>query len=165
MPIMTEKLQKYVFHIIFHRVVKHRFLINDFSWTASTFIHMLAGPMTRHKHYHSSRYKEKCISDNDQYKLISWLAGMVTCHNGHKPKRPQTEKATDRNGHKPERSQTATATSRNGRKPKMPQIETATNRNGHISWHQNTHRTQHYTNCTATSVMHQKSGHFISLCY
>ena len=27
-------------------------------------------------------------------------------HNGHKPKRPQTETATDRNGHKPKRPQT-----------------------------------------------------------
>ena len=43
--------------------------------------------------------------------------------NGHKPKRPQTETATDRNGHRPERPQTGTATNRNGHKPKRPQIE------------------------------------------
>ena len=60
----------------------------------------------------------------------------VTGHNGHKPKRPQpkrpqTEKATNRNGHKPEWPQTETATNRNGHKPKRPQTGTATNRNGH----------------------------------
>ena len=57
-------------------------------------------------------------------------------HNGHKPKRPkpkrpQTETATNRNGHKPKRPQTGTATDRNGHRPKRPQTETATNRNGH----------------------------------
>ena len=36
--------------------------------------------------------------------------------NGHKPKRPQTETATNRNGHKPKRPQTGTATNRNGHK-------------------------------------------------
>ena len=57
-------------------------------------------------------------------------------HNGHKPKRlkpkrPQTEIATNRNGHRPGRPQTETATDRNGHKPKRPQTGTATNRNGH----------------------------------
>ena len=51
--------------------------------------------------------------------------------NGHKPKRPQTGKATNRNGHKPERPQTETATARNGHKPKRPQTEKATDRNDH----------------------------------
>ena len=50
--------------------------------------------------------------------------------NGHKPKRPQTEMATNWNGHKPERPQTETATNRNGLKPKRPQTETATDPNG-----------------------------------
>ena len=66
--------------------------------------------------------------------------------NGHKPKRPkpkrpQTETATNRNGHRPERPQTETATNwkatdRNvhkpeGHKPKRPLTETATSRNKH----------------------------------
>ena len=51
--------------------------------------------------------------------------------NGHKPKWPQTETATDRNGHRPERPQTETATNRNGHRPERPQTETATNRNRH----------------------------------
>ena len=61
-------------------------------------------------------------------------------HNGHKakrpkPKRPQTETATNRNGHRPKRPQTETATNRNGHKPKRlfkperPQTGTATNTN------------------------------------
>ena len=40
---------------------------------------------------------------------------------GHKPKRPQTETATNWNSHKQERPQTETATNRNGHKPKRPQ--------------------------------------------
>ena len=55
----------------------------------------------------------------------------ATDRNGHKPKRPQTETATDRNGHKPKRPQTGMATNRNGYKPKRPQTGTATNRNRH----------------------------------
>ena len=64
---------------------------------------------------------------------------MDSDHNGHnpkwpKPKRPQTETATNRNGHrpkghKPKRPQTETATDRNGHKPKRPQTETVINRN------------------------------------
>ena len=57
-------------------------------------------------------------------------------HNGHKPKRPkpkrpQTETATNRNGHRPKRPQTETATNRKGHRPEWPQTGTATNRNGH----------------------------------
>ena len=55
----------------------------------------------------------------------------ATNRNGHRPKRPQTETATNRNGHKPKRPQTETATDRNGHKPKRPQTGTATNRNGY----------------------------------
>ena len=60
----------------------------------------------------------------------------LTGHNGHKPKRPrpkrpQTETATNRNGHKPKRPQTGKARNWNGHKPKRPQTETATNQNGH----------------------------------
>ena len=51
--------------------------------------------------------------------------------NGHKPKRPQTETATDRKGHRPERPQTETATNRNGHRPERPQTGTAINRKGH----------------------------------
>ena len=55
----------------------------------------------------------------------------ATNRNGHKPKRPQTETPTDRNGHRPKRPQTEKATNRNGHKPERPQTQTATNRNGH----------------------------------
>ena len=55
----------------------------------------------------------------------------ATNRNGHRPKRPQTETATNRNGHRPERPQTETATDRNGHKQERLQTETATNRNGH----------------------------------
>ena len=48
----------------------------------------------------------------------------VTGHNGHKPKRPQTE-----------RPQTGTATIQKGHRPKRAQTGKATNRNGHNSCH------------------------------
>ena len=48
---------------------------------------------------------------------------------GHKPKRPQTETATDRNGHKLERPQTELATDRKGHRPKRPQTERTQNIN------------------------------------
>ena len=38
------------------------------------------------------------------------LKHQVSGHNGHRPKRPKTETATNRNGHKPKRPQTETAT-------------------------------------------------------
>ena len=59
------------------------------------------------------------------------ISCMVSGHNGHKPKRPQTETAINRNGHKPKRPQTGTATNRKDHKPKRPQTEKATNRNSH----------------------------------
>ena len=73
--------------------------------------------------------------------LIAWHVYMLghlrdSGHNGHKPKRPkpkrpQTETATNRNGHKPKRPQTGTATNRKGHRPDWPQTGTVTNRNGH----------------------------------
>ena len=83
---------------------------------------------------------------------LSHIDCMVTGHNGHKPKRPQTGTAIDRNGHKPKRPQTGTATDRNGHKPKRPQTGTATNRNGH--------RPERPQTETATSVVtHHISCH------
>ena len=66
-------------------------------------------------------FMEKCF----------WTSLVVTGHNGHKPKRPQTEMATNRKGHKPKRPQTGTAINRNGNRQKRPQTKMATNRNGH----------------------------------
>ena len=57
-------------------------------------------------------------------------------HNAHKlkwprPKRPQTEMATNRNDHRPKWPQIEMATDWNSHKPKRPQTGTATNRKDH----------------------------------
>ena len=75
------------------------------------------------------------VNDSDKVRW-DFVGKRVSGHNGHKPKgqkpkRPQTEKATDRSGHKPERPQTGTASNRNDHKPERPQTEKATNWNGH----------------------------------
>ena len=75
---------------------------------------------------------QNCNHTIHEQNLLQWDSG----HNGHKPerpkpKRPQTETATNRNGHRPKRPQTETATNLNGHRPERPQTETATNRNGH----------------------------------
>ena len=89
--------------------------------------------------FFSTRHTEICtpfVLSCDLLQCNTCLFYSVSGHNGHKPKRPkpkrpQTETATDQNGHKPKRPQTETATNRNGHKPKRPQTEKATNRNGH----------------------------------
>ena len=89
-------------------------------------------------------------------------------HNGHKPKwpkpkRPQTETATNRNGHRPKRSQTETATNRNGHNPERPQTESATNRNGHKpKWPQTgtaTNRNGHKRKRPQTGMATNRNSH------
>ena len=77
-------------------------------------------------------YYVTVYSSNAMHAIVAQDSG----HNGHKPnrpkpKRPQTETATDRNGQKLKRQQTGTATDRNSHKPKRPQTGTATDQSGH----------------------------------